>query len=189
MKAHVSEGSTFLHPTKTLEAVGIYGGMKVADFGAGSGFFTRAAARLVVPDGTVWAVDTQSALLDRVMSLSLAEGLQNVEIIKGDVSIINGTHLSADSFDLVIVSNLLFMLEAESGERIDCLKEAYRILKPGGRVLLVDWSASHGGLGPESAHVITLSEAEDISEEVGFRVLDEVPAGNYHWGLIMSKKK
>ena len=84
--------SSFLHPAKALQAVKIGEGMQVADFGAGSGFFTRAAARAVGPTGVVWAVDMQADLLTRIKSLSLAEGLQNVEIIRGDLELEKGSH-------------------------------------------------------------------------------------------------
>jgi predicted methyltransferase len=50
------EESTFLNPARTLEYAGLEEGMKVADLGAGSGFFTRAAARRVGEGGILGAV-------------------------------------------------------------------------------------------------------------------------------------
>ncbi len=172
--------SSFLIPAQALEAVGVYGGMNIADFGSGSGFFTRAAARAVGPEGSVWAVDIEQGLLDRVHALGLAEGLTNIELMQGDVSAHEGSHLPSARFDLVILANILFMLEEKKG----ALVEARRVLRPGGRALLIDWSSSHGGLGPHPEHVVTAKQIEALCDEVGLEVLDEVPAGAYHWGLI-----
>ncbi len=103
--------STFLSPGTVLEAAHVEAGMHVADLGAGSGFFTRAAARLVGPGGVVWAVDAQSDLLPRIKNLAEGEGLTNVDVLKGDAGTSGGTHLPAGAFDMAIAANLLFTIE------------------------------------------------------------------------------
>lgn len=60
--------------------------------------------------------------------------------------------------DAVIISNILFSLEHP--EKV--IDEAARILVPGGRVLCVDWSGPHEGIGPHPKHVVTEAEAEDL---------------------------
>ncbi len=176
------EGS-FLHPTQTLRAAGVTEGMCVADFGAGSGFFTRAAARLVGPIGVVWAIDVHRDLLTRVKNLGTAEGLSNIEIAWGDVALPKGSHLPAQSCDLVLITNILFMLESKR----EVLHEAARVLKPQGQILLIDWTSSHDGLGPHPDHIFTEAAARTVCEQEGFSVLRPVPAGAYHWGLIVRK--
>ena len=158
--------------------------MKVADFACGAGFFARAAARLVGARGVVWAVDAHQELLPRLKNISLAEGLRNVEVLQGNIERTGGTHLPEASFDLVLVPNALFASEHKD----TVAKEAGRVLKKGGRVLLVDWSDSHGGLGPAPAHVLTAAAAQKIFEGAGFVYERQVPAGAYHWGVIMRKK-
>lgn len=177
--------SSFLAPASVVRLAGVHEGMKVADFGAGSGFFTRAAARVVGAGGVVWAVDINADLLARIKSVAIAEGLHNVEIIRGDIEHIGGTNLPERTFDMVFVCNTLFATECKG-----CVAaEAARVLKPGGKVLLVDWSESHGGLGPHEDHVVTVAQARECFEQAGFAWEGEVMAGAYHWGCILKRKK
>lgn len=176
--------SSFLNPSAAIQAAKLQEGMHVADFGAGSGFFTRASARAVGEEGRVWAVDVHRDLLPRIKALATAEGLHNVEVMQGDVERPDGSHLPSEEFDFVIISNLLFGSENKGA----IAQEARRILRRTGKVLVIDWSGSYGGLGPHPDHVISASAARKIFEESGFTHIEEVPAGAYHWGLTFRKK-
>ncbi len=157
-------------------------GMMVADLGAGSGFFTRAAARIVEP-GEVWAVDINGELLARIKNLSLAEGLHNVEVMRGDIEDVRGSNLPANHFDFVILTNVLFACD----DRFAVAREVERIMKPTGRALVVDWRGSFGGMGPHPDHVITIGAMRDLFEQAGLLYVQDVPAGQYHWGFIVRK--
>jgi ubiquinone/menaquinone biosynthesis C-methylase UbiE len=156
----------------------------IADFGAGSGFFTRAAAREVGDSGAVWAVDKNRDLLPRIKNFAQAEGLTNVEVVHGDIEAVGGTSLPENQFDFVILANVLFMLE----DKAECVAEARRVLKKTGRALVIDWTASWGGLGPHPDHVLTEEKAQALFEKHGFAVAGAVPAGEYHWGFVVRKK-
>lgn len=177
------EESSFLNPSYALVNAGLHEGQAVADFGAGSGFFTRAAAR-IVGDGVVWAVDTNGDLLTRIKSLAISEGLRNVEILRGNIESPKGTGLPAQHFDLVVAANILFSAHNKKA----LVAEMHRVLTKTGRALVIDWSSSHGGLGPHPDHVISAAEARTLFEEGGFTYLEKIPAGAYHWGFIVRKK-
>lgn len=180
--------STFLDPGRAVRMAKIHEGHLVADFGAGSGFFTRAAAREVggpsADGGEVWAVDINRDLLPRIKNLSAAENLRNVHVVHGDIERVGGTPLPPEHFDFVIVSNVLFSAEHKK----ELVAEARRILKKVGRVLVIDWSGSFGGLGPHEDHIVTEREAKKLFEEGGFAVVEDVPTGAYHWGFVVRKK-
>jgi ubiquinone/menaquinone biosynthesis C-methylase UbiE len=179
----MSEESSFLNPAKALELANIREGQDVADFGASGGFFTRAAARLA-EGGTVWAVDDNGDLLSRIKSLALAEGLTNVEILRGNIESPKGCGLPANHFDLVIAANVLF----SAHDKAAVVQEVARVLKRTGRALVIDWTSSHGGLGPHQDHVVTEESARAWFEAAGFSYVGAVPAGAYHWGFIVRKK-
>ena len=159
-------------------------GSVVADLGAGSGFFTRALGREVGESGRVWAVDIHRELLPRIKTIALAEGLQNVEVVHGDVETVGGTNLPENHFDFCVAANLLFSLE----HRGECVAEIKRLLKRTGRALIIDWAGSFGGLGPHKDHVITAAAARTLFEQHGFAHVEDVPAGLYHWGFVVRKK-
>ncbi len=159
-------------------------GMRVADLGAGAGFFARAAARLVGDGGVVWAVDLNRDLLSRIKNFAAAEGLHNVEVLHGDAATVGGSNLPGESFDFCIAANLLFAVD-EKGE---CIAEMRRLLKKSGRLLVVDWEDSFGGLGPHPEHVLSGAAGQKLLEQHGFALVGRVPAGAYHWGLVVRKK-
>ncbi|MDE1924714.1 MAG: methyltransferase domain-containing protein [Patescibacteria group bacterium] len=178
------EESSFLHPKRAVRAAKIHEGMRVADFNAGAGFFTRAAARAAGPEGVVWAVDANRDLLPRIKNLSVGEGLHNVEVMHGDVSRAEGSNLPAESFDFCLAANLLFGVE----DKAATLREMRRVLKPRGKALVIDWRGSFGGLGPHPSHVVTAAAAKELAGDEGFTILEDIPAGEYHWGFVARKK-
>ncbi len=82
--------------------------------------------------------------------------------------------------DLVLISNLLFQLE----DKPAALKEAWRILKPTGRLAVIDWSESFGGMGPHKKAVVKKEQALLFAREAGFELIKEFDAGAHHYGLI-----
>jgi ubiquinone/menaquinone biosynthesis C-methylase UbiE len=179
------EESSFLHPERAVRAANIHEGMRVADFGAGSGHFSLAAARAVGHEGVVWAVDTDPGLLSRVKNLSTADGLHNVEVIRGDIEQEGGSTLPPGSFDFVIIANTLFSAD----DKAAVARETARVLKsPTGRALVIDWKESFEGLGPHPDHVVTAAAAKKTFEDNGFVVVNDLPVGHYHWGFVVRKK-
>lgn len=190
----------FLSPQKALRAVRVQEGMSVADFGAGAGFFARAAARAAGPSGVVWAVDAHREGLARVRSLGAAEQLFNIEISAGNIEERGGSQLPEESIDLVIAANVLF----SAHDKRAVVEEIWRVLKPRGKVLVIDWQGSFGGLGPQPEHLVTKEQALMLFEKGGFERLPAatpaaqagitsqdsvVQTGAYHWGLMLRKRQ
>ncbi|MES2213489.1 MAG: class I SAM-dependent methyltransferase [Patescibacteria group bacterium] len=173
----------FSDPVKNIDACGIQAGMEIADLGAGSGFYTIAAARSLVGTGKVYAVDIQKDLLTKLKNTASREGLYNVEVIWGDIEKLNGTRLRDASVDLVLACNILFQLE----DKATTIQEIKRILKPAGRVLVVDWTDTFGGLGPHANMVITKDAMMDMFEKSGFHLDRDIQAGSHHYGMIYKK--
>jgi demethylmenaquinone methyltransferase/2-methoxy-6-polyprenyl-1,4-benzoquinol methylase len=176
--------SSFLNPAAVVAAAHISPGSRVADLCTGSGFFARAAARATGPEGVVWAIDAHGDMLARLKNLATGEGLHNLEVVRGTIEKAGGTHLPDATIDVAIVANALFSTTHKEA----AAAEAHRILRKAGRLLLVDWSASHGGLGPHPDHVVAQADARRLFEQAGFAKGEDIPAGAYHWGLILRKK-
>lgn len=176
--------SSFANPVANIAAMHIEPGMKVVDFGAGSGAYVLAAAGTVGQSGRVYAVDIQKDLLTRIKNNAAREGRNNVEIICGNFEELGGSNIKDGIADFVIMSNVLFQLEHPKG----AFAEAMRILKPTGRIGVIDWSDSFGGMGPHASHVVTKERAFAIAEECGLTLVREFQAGAYHYGLLLKKQ-
>ncbi len=122
-------------------------------------------------------------MLQKLQKEAHARGLTNIEIIWADLDKTNGTKLRPDSMDAVIASNVFFQFEQKE---IAC-QEIKRILKVGGRVLVIDWLNSFGGLGPESGAVFTEDKARELFIKNGFKEDRVINAGANHYGIIFRR--
>ncbi len=173
----------FSDPVRIIEQSEIHPGMDIADFGSGAGQFTLQAAKALMATGRVYAIDVQKDLLSKLKNEAVHQALYNVEIVWGDIEKQNGTQLKDSCVDLVMMCNLLFQLENKDS----VIKEAKRILKPGGRILVVEWEDSFGGIGPKPEMVVTKVMAQNLFEKGGFSLDREVAAGSHHYGMIFKK--
>lgn len=155
----------------------------VADFGAGSGAYALAAARAVGPDGKVYAIDVKKEVLARLKKEATERRLYNVEVLRGDVGKLGGSGLRDGAVDAVIISNILFQIE----DKQVFAREVGRVLKKGGKVLIVDWSQSFGGIGPEAGAVFREDAARELFTGAGFSFERSIDAGAYHYGLVFKK--
>lgn len=171
--------SRFSEPEIIVRELQLLPDMTVADFGVGSGYYTVAVARQL-HGGLVYAVDIQPSLLRRVKNLAEHEGLRNVEIVAGDVTKPEGSGLPKGTVDVVIIANVLFQIEDKEA----LIKEAKRVLMKGGRALVVDWTDSYGGIGPQAKDVIKKEDAMTLFMNNGWKLVREIRAGSHHYGFI-----
>jgi ubiquinone/menaquinone biosynthesis C-methylase UbiE len=171
----------FSDPSANIARLGLTEGMKVVDLGAGSGFYSFEAAKRVGTTGRVYAVEVQKDLLERLRSTGVAQGLRNIEVIWGNVEKIGGTKLREALADRVIASNVLFQLEKPD----EFALEIKRILKPGGKVLVVDWS-DVSPLGPKTP--FSAMKAQALFEKSGFKLDQSFGAGDHHYGLVLVRQ-
>lgn len=170
----------FSDPQKNIEQFHVDPGMKVVDLGSGSGFYSMACASVVGESGRVIAVDINRELLSKLKKEAEAAGFTNLDIVWGDIDEPGGSTLAKGFADRVLLTNTLFQVE----NRENVIKETRRILKDKGRLLVVDWSESFGGLGPQPADVVAKEDVEKMCSDNGFTVEREIRTGEHHYGII-----
>ncbi len=173
----------FSDPESNIKQFKLETGSLVADFGAGMGGYTIASARAVGRRGVVYAIDIQQDLLSRIKNTANKEGLENVEVVWGDIEKEGGSGLLEGTIDAVIASNIFFSVE----DKKSFTKEVSRVLKQNGKVLVVDWKDSFGGLGPKSENIVPLSFVKDLFKEEGFSLLFKIQAGAHHYGAVFKR--
>lgn len=174
----------FLHPERTLAALDIRPGMTVADFGAGGGYFSIPAARMVGEGGKIYAIDVQKQAINLVKSRANLEHLLQVDTIWADLELPNGSHLPDQSADVVLIANILF--QAEKKDAI--LREAWRVLRSGGALAILEWDATPFPAGPPPESRVPKESARSLAAAAGFTFEREFEAGDHHYGLLLKKQ-
>lgn len=168
----------FLNPVEILKKLDLREDMLVADFGSGSGGWVIPLAK-ILKEGKIWAIDVQTEMLSALKGRAETEKLFNIEISRKNLE--QGSGIRENSLDLVMISNLLFQVL----QKKDIISDAKNILKPGGKLLIIDWLPGIN-FGPKEERI----SADDVKEMIkgtGLELEKEFEASKYHWGLIFKK--
>lgn len=172
----------FFNPQSILNQIHVDPGMTVCDFGCGSGNFTLVLAEKIGSSGTIFAFDVQKELLGRLKSEAVRKKINNINVAWVDLDEPNSTSLKPETVDRVFMICVLFQTEDKKA----LIREAKRILKKNGKIIVVDWAGSFGGLGPRKTDVISPEILRDLFEEEGFGIQKEIDAGKYHYGFVFN---
>lgn len=178
-------GKSELLDAKTIlrDILQIKPGNLVADLGAGGGLFTTQAAVLVTNKGQIYAVDIIKNILSEIASRARMAGLNNIKTVWSNLEMVGATKIKEASLDYCLLVNILF----QSTKHFEVLSEATRLLKPGGKILIIDWSDTTPGFAPSNDRQVDPGEMIELSRRLNLTLEKEFRAGNYHFGLIFIK--
>ena len=126
------ERDAYQQPDRVMEVLAFRTGERVADVGAGSGYFTRRISRAVGPGGAVWAVDIRAEILAVLEARARRDGLTNVRLQQVQP---DDPRLPAGGIDTILMVDTLHYVKA----RGDYAKRLRAALAPGGRVVIIDF--------------------------------------------------
>ncbi len=172
----------FSNPEQNIAKLGLKEGMKVADFGAGTGLYSKAASRRVGDSGKIYAIEIIKDLVKKLEAEIKSWKISNIECIWGDVEKKHGTKIDDQTVDAVVISNILFQVD----DKLEFLDEAKRILKKDGKVLFIDWADSFGGMGPAPQYVINEEKAIELFTSCDFKLLEKIVVSDHHYGIIFT---
>ena len=151
-------------PRKAIEMMELKPTDVVADIGAGSGYFSfRMAAK--VPQGKVLAVDIQKEMVDEVNKISAEKKVANVETI---LSTIEDPKLPEGKVDVALMVDAYHEFD-HPREMMDGIAKG---LKPGGRVVLVEYRAEDPNVRILPHHKMTIDQAKKEMAAVGLKFVE-----------------
>ena len=172
----------FIDPRKIISQLEIKKGNAAADFGCGSGYFSIPFARAVGAKGKVYCLDVLPQALESVESQAKILGISNIFTKRVNLENENGSELKSDSMDWVVMKDVLFQNENKE----DILKEAYRILKPEGRILIMEWG-NNLLVGPDKEKRISHEKMAQLANKQRFIIKRDIPAGDFHYAMVIEK--
>jgi ubiquinone/menaquinone biosynthesis C-methylase UbiE len=172
------------NPRAILESAGIAPGEMVADFGCGVGFFVIEAAKIVGNTGKIFAVDINRELLDSLKTKAIDSGMRNIYGVLADLEKPLSTGLDNESVDIVLMINLLYLINKKD----IVLEEAYRILKKGGKLVIMDWAEKANHTMLEKAEIVSAKEIKELTRKLDFRKLKTFEAGLAHEVNVFRKE-
>lgn len=159
-------------PNRLIRALRIQEGATVVDLGAGTGYFTWRLARTVGPEGRVLATDIQPEMLEMLERNMLRRKIENVETI---LSTELDPKLPLNEVDLVLLVDVYH----ELAYPLRTMEAVRRSLRPGGRLVVVEYRKEDPDIPIHPLHKMTVGEVRQEIEPVGFtftELLDFLPS-------------
>lgn len=175
-----SERRTWNDPQEIVAAAQIRPGARIAEIGCGTGWFSFELERATRPRGMVYALDKFPPMLQ-----ILETKRQNYERILTLPCGENDFELDDGEVDVVFHANVLH--ECENPELH--LKEAFRVLKNGGRIVVIEWlwADEESQPGPPNTRRIEPQTTKDLLAGAGFAVQSYEDVGPYHYVVVAQK--
>lgn len=174
--------NSFFEVESILEAMHLDDSLRdVVEVGCGYGTFTLPVAARI--QGTLHAFDIEQEMVDQVAVRAASAGLANVRLERRDI-LTQTTGLAESSVDYVLLFNIL-----HHESPMDFINEAFRILKPGGKIGILHWRSDietpRGpdlSIRPKPEQILQWMDMQRFSLEVAPLLLEP-----YHFGVVFAK--
>jgi ubiquinone/menaquinone biosynthesis C-methylase UbiE len=167
-------------PERLWARLGLRRGETVVDVGAGSGFYSFPAAARVGPTGHVFAVDVSSDLVELLRSRADEKKVGNLEAV---LSTATRIPLEDAVADVAILANLLHGIPSRT------VDETIRVLRPGGKLVNVDWKKEPSEGGPAVRHRLSATMARRVLTSHGLAHVDSFDLGPSHYAQVFERPR
>jgi predicted methyltransferase len=173
---------TWQKPRELVAALGLTPGTWVADLGAGTGYFARYLATAVGPAGVVFAVETEPNMVQHLRERAEKERTPNLIPV---LASFDDARLPPGAIDLVLIVDTFHHID----QRLAYLERLARVLKPGGRVAIIDWRKENLPVGPPPDHKIARAQVIDEMAGAGYSLVAEPDVLPYQYFLIFTLRE
>ncbi|MFW6134174.1 MAG: class I SAM-dependent methyltransferase [Elusimicrobiota bacterium] len=125
-------------PDEIIKVLNLKQNQKIADIGAGGGYFSIRFAKQIGPQGKVYAVDIEKQFLQQIKNLTEKSKIKNIETVLDNKLY---ETIDQNSLDWIFMRNVLHHIN----DRTDYLKNISKLLKPQGKIAAIDYSDKKKG--------------------------------------------
>src|SRR6185369_5058557 len=173
----------FLDPDAIIAQLDVTPGSVAVDFGCGPGYFSIPFAKAVGEDGCVYSLDILPQALETVIGKAKNNGVSNITTKRVNFEKEKGTKLENNVADWVILKDVLF----QNQKKEVIIAEAHRVLKPGGKVIAVEWNKKGVSVGPAMEIRVSQIELEKMFSDQKFVIEKNIEAGDFHYAFVAVK--
>ncbi len=166
-------------PDLILKSIGLKAGDTLIDLGSGEGYFAVPAARIVGPQGKIYALDRNNGSIEILAETARREKLENMALQAGRAE---DNILCDRCADFVFLGTVLHDL----ADPVKVLRNAAAMLKPTGKLIVLDWQKRLTPIGPPVWKRLDEAREKEIIQATGFVVDSLVPCGPYHYLITAS---
>lgn len=186
MPATIDGGAQLLDARAILaNQLDLQSGMSFADLGIGSSaHFLFPGAEIIGKNSKAYGIDILKAVLSAAESRAREAGLGNIQTVWTDLEVYGATKAIADNaIDRMTMVNLLY--QTKQDEHV--FNEVNRMLKPGGKIVIIDWLPNGASFGPPEAERTSLDKVRQMAQVVKWNEVATFPASDYHFGVVFQK--
>jgi ubiquinone/menaquinone biosynthesis C-methylase UbiE len=169
-----TERKKWQDPDAVMRAAGIKPGITFIEIGCGQGYFLLPAARLIGETGTVYGIDSNEDAVEQLEKKAAAEGLNNVQLTAGEAET---TVVCRGCADIIFVGDALHDFKDAAA----VLENARVMIKPGGKLVDVDWRKESVNIGPPIQRRFSQEYAAELITKAGFSVESIEDSQTYHY--------
>jgi predicted methyltransferase len=174
----------FLDPERVLFAAGLGPNQTFTDMGSGGGFYTLAAAKIVGEQGAVYSVDILEAVLDHIAAEARLKNVRNIKTMVCNLEESKACdQIPSGTSDMVLLANITHQIKNQG----NLFAEAYRLLKTGGKLLVIEWNDQPGPIGPVASERISENDVNASAKKAAFKHAGNLSVDTYHYGLTFIK--
>ena len=166
-------------PEQIMDALKIADGSKVAEIGAGGGWFAVRLAHRVNQNGVVYAEDVQTEMIEAIRRRVQRENLTNVRTVLGTTKDSRLPH----NLDAILINGAYHEME----NPVIVLKDAAQSLKPQGRIGIVEYVPGAGGPGPEPDQRVDQEMVIKGGTAAGLKVISRESVPPFMFMVVLGK--
>jgi ubiquinone/menaquinone biosynthesis C-methylase UbiE len=177
----MAQPEPFLRPDQFWTELDLRANQTVVHLGCGPGYFLLPAARVVGQHGQAIGVDIREDMLREVEGQAQREGLADIiKTYRWDLEKGPTKTIKANTADWTLLVNIL-----PQADPVKIIREAKRVTKIGGMIIIVEWLLSQATIGPPVANRITRNEILTIIDKLRLTLHQTFSPSPYHYGLLV----